>query len=169
MAGFVAYYRLSKDGRGWGIQAQQDAITAYTTGKDAVIEAFTEIESGRRHENRPELAAAMALAKKKKATLVIAKLDRLARNVAFISALMETGVPFVACDMPHANKLTIHIMAVMAEYERELISDRTKAGLAAAKARGVVMGNPRLAEAQQRGLAVIAANRRQLALSSGSK
>lgn len=161
MAGFVAYYRLSKDGRGWGIQAQQDAISSYTAERGKMHAAFTEIESGRWHENRPELAAAMALAKKMKATLVIAKLDRLGRNVAFISALMESGVPFIACDQPQASKLTLHILAAMAEYERDIISARVKAGLAAAKARGVVLGNPRLAEAQQRGLAVIAANRRK--------
>jgi DNA invertase Pin-like site-specific DNA recombinase len=88
----------------------------------------------------------MAECKRRKATLVIAKLDRLARNVAFISALMENGTDFIACDMPHANKLTIQILAAVAEHEREMISVRTKAALAAAKARGTKLGNPRWAE-----------------------
>jgi DNA invertase Pin-like site-specific DNA recombinase len=94
------------------------------------------------------LAAAMAECRKRKAVLVIAKLDRLARNVHFISGLMESGVEFTAVDMPQASRLTIHILAAVAEHEREMISQRTKAALAAAKARGTVLGNPRLAEAR---------------------
>jgi DNA invertase Pin-like site-specific DNA recombinase len=104
------------------------------------VDEFTEIESGRRND-RPKLAEAVRGAKKHKATLIIAKLDRLARNVAFISNLMESGVEFVAADMPMANRLTIHILAAVAEHEREMISERTKVALAAAKARGKQLGN----------------------------
>jgi DNA invertase Pin-like site-specific DNA recombinase len=108
------------------------------------------VESGKRSD-RPQLAAALASCKKLKARLVVAKLDRLARNVAFTAKLMEWGVEFVAADMPFANKLTIHILAAVAEHEREAISDRTKAALAAAKARGVKLGGPKLREAQHNG------------------
>jgi DNA invertase Pin-like site-specific DNA recombinase len=139
----VAYYRVSTDkqGRsGLGLDAQRTAISEYVAGCDATITAeFVEIESGGRSD-RPELAAALRLCKKANATLVIGKLDRLARSVAFIAGLMEAGVEFVACDMPHANKLTIHIMAAMAEYEREVIGQRTRAALAVARARGVKLG-----------------------------
>jgi DNA invertase Pin-like site-specific DNA recombinase len=91
-------------------------------------------------ESKPQLAGAITAAKKAKATLIIAKLDRLARNVHFISGLMESGVDFVAADNPHANKLMVHMLAAFAEHERELISQRTKAALAAAKARGIRLG-----------------------------
>jgi DNA invertase Pin-like site-specific DNA recombinase len=101
---------------------------------------FTEIESGKRAE-RPKLAEAVKLARRHKATLVIAKLDRLSRNVAFIANLLEAGVDFVAVDMPHANKLSIHILSAVAEHEREMISQRTRAALAAAKSRGLQLGN----------------------------
>lgn len=98
-----------------------------------IHQEYTEVESGKDHTNRPQLLAALADAKRRKATLLIAKLDRLARNVHFISGLMESGVDFIAADMPHANKLTIHLLAAMAEHERELISSRTKAGFDQAK------------------------------------
>jgi DNA invertase Pin-like site-specific DNA recombinase len=101
--------------------------------------------------------------KKHKARLVIAKLDRLSRNLAFIAALMESGVEFTAVDNPHANKLTVHILAAVAEHEREMISERTKAALQAAKARGVRLGNPQLAKAAKRGVAAVRANARQFA------
>jgi len=140
---FIAYYRVSTDrqGRsGLGLEAQEKAVMDFLNGGDWQLEAsFTEVESGKRSD-RPELAKALAACKRHKATLVIAKLDRLARNVAFISGLMESKVDFVAADMPYANKLTVHIMAAMAEHEREQISARTKAALAAAKARGRKLG-----------------------------
>ena len=113
----------------------------------AIASAFTEIESGRRHTNRPQLQAALAHCRKSGATLLIARLDRLARNVAFIAGLMESGVDFLAVDMPTANRLTIHILTAVAEHEREMISQRTKAALAQAKARGKKLGNPRPLEA----------------------
>src|SRR5436189_2384678 len=140
---FVAYYRVSTDrqGRsGLGLDAQRDAVMRHVASHDGeVIADFCEIESGKRSD-RPQLAAAIAAAKKAKATLIIAKLDRLARNVHFISGLMESGVDFVAADNPHANKLMVHMLAAVAEHEREQISQRTKDALTAAKARGIKLG-----------------------------
>jgi DNA invertase Pin-like site-specific DNA recombinase len=141
---FVAYYRVSteKQGRsGLGLDAQRKAVETFLNGGSwKLIAEFTEIESGKRSD-RPKLTEAVKTAKKQKATLVIAKLDRLSRNVAFIANLMEAGIDFVAVDMPHANKLTIHILSAVAEHEREMISQRTRAALAAAKSRGVQLGN----------------------------
>ena len=140
---FVVYYRVStkRQGRsGLGLEAQREAVTSYLNGGDWTIAAeFTEIESGKRSD-RPEFAKALAACRLHRATLVIAKLDRLARKVHFVSSLMESGVEFVAADNPHANKLTIHILVAMAEHEAEMISDRTKKALAAAKKRGTVLG-----------------------------
>jgi DNA invertase Pin-like site-specific DNA recombinase len=145
MAGFVAYYRVSTDKQGasgLGLEAQREAV-ARSLGAGSLLAEFTEVESGKRSANRPQLITALEMCKRKKATLLIAKLDRLARNVHFISGLMEAGVEFVAADMPTANRLTVHIMAAFAEHEAAMISARTKAALQAAKARGTVLGNPR--------------------------
>lgn len=139
---YVAYYRVStaKQGTsGLGLAAQEAAVRAFVAGEP--IAAFTEVESGKR-DDRPQLAAALAHAKRHKATLVIAKLDRLARDVHFISGLLKSGVEIRACDIPTANRMVLHIMAAVAEGEREMISERTKAALAAAKARGVRLGTP---------------------------
>jgi DNA invertase Pin-like site-specific DNA recombinase len=140
---FISYHRVSTDRQGQsglGLEAQQKAVADYLNGGNwELVGEYTEVESGKRND-RPQLAAALEACKKHKAKLVIAKLDRLARNVHFISGLMESGVDFVAADMPEANKLTVHIMAAMAEHEREQISARTKAALAAAKARGKKLG-----------------------------
>jgi DNA invertase Pin-like site-specific DNA recombinase len=140
---FVAYYRVSTDrqGRsGLGLEAQQKAVQDYLNGGDwQLIGEFTETESGRK-DDRPALDQALALCRKRKAKLVIAKLDRLSRNLAFIARLMDAGVEFIAVDNPHANKLTIHILAAVAQHEREMIAERTKAALQAAKARGTRLG-----------------------------
>jgi DNA invertase Pin-like site-specific DNA recombinase len=142
MAGqFVAYYRVSTDRQGrsrLGLEAQQAAVRGYL-GATAPIAEFTEIETGKRND-RPELKQALALCRKRKARLVIAKLDRLSRNLAFIATMMDSGVEFVAVDNPHATRLTLHILAAVAEHEREMIADRTKAALQAAKARGIRLG-----------------------------
>jgi DNA invertase Pin-like site-specific DNA recombinase len=146
MADFVAYYRVSTQRQGTtglGLGAQRTAVQAFVlSARGQIVGEFEEVESGG-STDRPRLNQALQLAAARKATLVIAKLDRLARNVHFISRLMESGVDFVATDLPHANKLTIHIIAAVAEYEREMIGKRTKAALQQAKARGVKLGNPR--------------------------
>jgi DNA invertase Pin-like site-specific DNA recombinase len=140
---FVAYYRVSTARQGLsglGLEAQQAAVQNYLDGGSwELIGEFTEVESGRKTE-RPELANALALCKKHNATLVIARLDRLARNVHFISGLMETKVKFVACDMPEATPFMLHIYAAVAQEEARAVSARTKAALAAAKQRGVRLG-----------------------------
>ena len=140
---YVGYYRVSTDrqGRsGLGLDAQRSAVAGYLDGGNGtLLDTFTEIESGRRND-RPELAKALDLCRRRKATLVIAKLDRLARNVAFIANLMDADVDVVAVDMPEANRFTLHIMAAMAEHEAALVSQRTKAALKAAKARGRALG-----------------------------
>lgn len=139
----VGYVRVSTAGQGasgLGLEAQQAAIDGYAKVHGAtVVRVYTEVESGRKSD-RPELAKALAHAKRSRATLVVAKLDRLARNVAFLSRLMEAKADFIACDNPAANKLTLHILAAVAEAEAEAISARTKAALAAYKARGGKLG-----------------------------
>lgn len=141
MTAFIAYLRVStfRQGQsGLGLEAQKAAIDRFT-GAVGVIGAYTEIESGKRCD-RPALQAALKQCHTTGATLVVAKLDRLARDVAFIANLMNSGVEFVACDMPHANRLTLHILAAVAEDEARRTSERTKAALAEAKQRGVVLG-----------------------------
>ena len=138
---FVTYYRCStskQEKSGLGLEAQQAAVASFI-GAGKVVASYTEIESGRNNE-RPKIAQAIAHAKRSKARLVIAKLDRLARDVHFTSGLLKAGVDFVAVDMPFADKFTIHVIAAVAEKEAEDISKRTKAGLAALKARGVKLG-----------------------------
>jgi DNA invertase Pin-like site-specific DNA recombinase len=143
---FVAYYRVStaRQGKsGLGLEAQQQAVREHLNGGNwTLVGEFVEVESGKRAD-RPKLAEAIKACRLRGAKLIIAKLDRLARNVAFISNLMESGVEFEAVDFPQANRLTIHIMAAMAEHEAKMISDRTKAALAAAKRRGVKLGGDR--------------------------
>jgi DNA invertase Pin-like site-specific DNA recombinase len=133
---FVAYYRVStrRQGRsGLGLEAQQKAVRDYLDGGDwRLVAEVTEVESGKRND-RPKLAEALKLCRLHGATLIIAKLDRLARNVAFISNLMESGVEFHAVDFPQANRLTVHILAAVAEHEAKMISERTKAALARSK------------------------------------
>ncbi len=142
---YISYCRVStlrQGASGLGLAAQQAAITSYVQdGAWERVAEFIEVESGKKNE-RPKLQEALALCRRTGATLVIAKLDRLARNVAFISRLMETSVDFVAVDFPEANRLTVHILSAVAEYEGRMISDRTKAGLTMAKAKGVKLGRP---------------------------
>ncbi len=162
---FVCYYRVStaKQGAsGLGLEAQQQAVRTYLNGGNwKLLAELTEVESGKRND-RPTLAEALRLCRTRKATLLIAKLDRLARNVNFISNLMESGVEFTAVDFPQANRLTVHILAAVAEHEALMISARTKAALQAAKARGVQLGGDRagvIASQSPKGVAASAAVR----------
>jgi DNA invertase Pin-like site-specific DNA recombinase len=143
---FVAYYRVStaQQGRsGLGLEAQREAVRLFIGGgSGALAEEFTEIETGK-HADRPQLARALDACRLTGATLVIAKLDRLSRDAHFLLGLEKAGVEFVAADMPNANRLTVRLMAVIAQEEREMISARTKAALAAAKARGTKLGGNR--------------------------
>ena len=152
----VSYARVSTEqqGRsGLGLEAQAAALDGYIRARGAVVVgSFIEVESGRRSD-RPELAKAIAAARKHRATLLVAKLDRLARSVSFVASIMDSGVEFAAADMPTANRLTLHLMAAVAEHEADMISVRTRAALAAAKARGVVLGGCRDREAAAAGLA----------------
>jgi DNA invertase Pin-like site-specific DNA recombinase len=140
---FIAYFRVStaKQGRsGLGLEGQRTGVMTYLNGGSWSLTAeFTEVESGKNND-RPELAKALHLCRLTGATLVIAKLDRLSRDAHFLLGLEKAGVDFVAADMPHANRMTIGIMAVVADEERRMISARTKAALAAAKARGAKLG-----------------------------
>jgi DNA invertase Pin-like site-specific DNA recombinase len=156
----VSYLRVStarQGASGLGLEAQRAAVHAYAIGGGhRLVSEFVEVESGKKAD-RPQIAAALAACRLHRATLVIAKLDRLSRNVAFIANLMDSGAEFIACDMPHANRLTLHLLAAIAEHEREMISQRTKAALAAAKARGVKLGNPNGASAMLEGCKAAAA------------
>lgn len=139
---FCAYLRVSTDrqGRsGLGLEAQRKAVFDYVGSGGTIVAEFLEVESGKRSD-RPQLALALAEAKRMGAVLLIAKLDRLARNVAFIANLLESGVEIAAADMPQANRFLLHVMAAVAEHEARMVSERTKAALAAAKARGTSLG-----------------------------
>ena len=144
---YVTYYRVStqKQGiSGLGLDAQRSSVANYLLGSSkTVLAEFVEIETGKGAnalDRRPQLRLALETCKKQGATLLIAKLDRLARNVHFVTGLLETGVDFIAVDMPHANKVMIQMHAVMSEWERDQISERTKKALASAKSRGVILG-----------------------------
>lgn len=143
MQQFVSYLRVSSQRQGQsglGLEAQREHVAQYVRRCGGeIIEEIVEVESGSLHD-RPGLSQALAKCREEKAVLLIAKLDRLARSVAFVSSLMESSIEFVAVDMPFANKLLLHLMAAFAEHEKTEISHRTRAALAAAKARGVVLG-----------------------------
>ena len=144
---FVAYLRVStaRQGRsGLGLEAQQKAVREFVSGRGGTIIApeFIEVETGKRND-RPKLLAALKRCRVTGATLVVAKLDRLSRNAAFLMTLRDSGADFVAADLPEANTMTVGVMAVVAQYEREAISARTKAALAAARERGTVLGGRR--------------------------
>jgi DNA invertase Pin-like site-specific DNA recombinase len=140
---FVAYYRVStiRQGlSGLGLDAQREAVNYYLiVNNGTLLDQITEVESGKKAQ-RPELHKAIELCRKSGATLLIAKVDRLARNVAFIANLLESGVRFIAIDMPNADRFMLHVYAAMAEEEGRRISERTRAALASAKARGVKLG-----------------------------
>jgi DNA invertase Pin-like site-specific DNA recombinase len=147
---FVSYLRVStaRQGRsGLGLEAQREAVRAYLDGgKSRLLGEYIEVESGK-DDDRPKLKEALHRAKVTGATLVIAKLDRLSRNVAFIANLQQSAAKFVCADMPDANELTIHLFAAIAQHERKIISERTKVAMAAAKKRGTKFGNPNGARA----------------------
>jgi DNA invertase Pin-like site-specific DNA recombinase len=146
MKKFIAYYRVSRKSQGesgLGIAAQKATVASYVKAQGGeLLDEYTEIETGTNKRERVIIHQAIQSAKKNNATLLIAKIDRLARNVSFVSSLMETGIDFIACDMPSANPFTIHIFAALAEQEAKLISSRTKAALAQVKANGGVLGTP---------------------------
>lgn len=153
---YIAYYRVStkkQNNSGLGLASQKQSVEKFCEGK--IIESYTEVESGK-NDNRIELKKAIEAAKKNNAKLVIAKLDRLSRNVTFVSMLMDSGVDFICVDMPNANKLTIHIIAALAQQERELISIRTKQALQQKKLRGAKLGTPQNLDktAKEKGLKV---------------
>lgn len=153
MCRVIAYYRVSTEAQGrsgLGLDAQRQAVRSLCEGRGwQVIAEHTEIESGKRAD-RPELTAALHNAKLTGALLVVAKLDRLSRSVAFLSALQDSDARFIAADMPEATELTVHIMAAVAQAERKAIGRRTREALAAAKARGQRLGNPNGASALRR-------------------
>jgi len=144
MEQFIAYFRVSTSRQGasmLGLEGQKTAVLSYLNKRPLVAE-FTDIETGK-NDNRPQLLKAIDLAKQTNSILVIAKLDRLSRNLTFISTLMDAKVKFLCCDMPDANELTIHIFAALAQWERVRIADRTRTALAALKARGKRLGTPK--------------------------
>lgn len=146
MGDIIAYYRVStkKQGQsGLGLEAQEAAVKSYAHQTGATIKAsYIEVESGKRAD-RPQLARALSHARRNKATLCVAKLDRLSRNVQFLATVMNAGTDFVACDMPSANKCMLHVMGAIAENEAKAISERTRAALQAAKLRGTLLGSAR--------------------------
>jgi DNA invertase Pin-like site-specific DNA recombinase len=140
----ISYYRVSTIGQGksgLGLDAQRTAVNRFLKPGQSIIKEFVEVETGKKN-NRRILQEALAYTKRQEATLIIAKLDRLARNAAFIFTLRDSGVNFVCADMPEANTLTIGIFATLAQYERELISERTRKALAEKKAQGFKLGSP---------------------------
>lgn len=169
---FIAYYRVSTQRQGQsglGLDAQRHSVMGYLNGGDwNLLGEYTDIESGK-NANRPQLLAAMQHCRITGATLVIAKLDRLSRDASFLIGLEKSGIDFVAVDMPNANRLTIGIMAVMVQHEREMISLRTREALAAAKKRGVKLGGARggYVPHPDRGTAAIKKNADQFAQSIG--
>jgi DNA invertase Pin-like site-specific DNA recombinase len=143
----IGYFRVSTDKQGLagnGMDSQRQIVRRFVESQNGILEAeFSEVESGRYSDSdRPQLAAALEYCKRNKATLVIAKLDRLARNAEFLLRLQNSGVDFVCCDCPNADRFTVGILALVAQRERELISERTRLGLAAAKTKGVKLGTP---------------------------
>ena len=142
---YVAYLRVSTQQQGYsglGLEAQREIIQNFLYDKNPIAE-YIEVESGRKTDKgRPKLKEALEVCRKTGAKLIVAKLDRLARNVAFLSQLLESDVDIVFCDFPQANKMVLHILAAISQYEAELVATRTKQALAAKKAQGYTLGNP---------------------------
>ena len=147
MKNYIAYYRVSRKEQGisgLGLSAQRTSVTGYVKAQAGIIiEEYTEVETGTNKRERIEIHNAIARAKQEGAVLVIAKLDRLSRNVNFVSSLMDAGIEFIAVDMPTANNFTIHIFSALAEQEAKLISLRTRLALAELKSSGIILGNPK--------------------------
>lgn len=164
MKKYIAYYRVSRKEQGistLGLLAQKSSVEKYVSGQEGIIlNEYTEIETGTNKRERVEIHKAIQQAKSEGAVLVIAKLDRLARNVSFVSSLMDAGIEFLAVDMPSANNFTIHIFSALAEQEAMLISTRTKQALAELKKKGVVLGSPKnlTDNAREQGLKTIKEN-----------
>lgn len=164
MKHYISYYRVSKKTQGLSglsLAAQKTSVEKYVQSQDGIIlEDFTEVETATNKRERVEIKKAIQMAKDKKAVLVIAKLDRLSRNVSFVSSLMDAGIEFLAVDMPFANNFTIHIFSALAEQEAQLISSRTKQSLAELKKKGIKLGNPNnlTNEARSKGLETIKRN-----------
>lgn len=146
MKKYIAYYRVSRKEQGisgLGLSAQKSSVEKYVSSQEGIIlDAYTEIETGTSKRQRVEIHKAIQHAKNENAVLIIAKLDRLARNVSFVSSLMDAGIEFLAVDMPSANNFTIHIFSALAEQEAKLISSRTTQALSELKKKGVKLGNP---------------------------
>jgi DNA invertase Pin-like site-specific DNA recombinase len=164
MKKYIAYYRVSRKTQGvsgLGLSAQKTSVEKYVVGQDGIIlNDYTEVETGTNKKERIEIHKAIQQAKNENAVLIIAKLDRLARNVSFVSSLMDAGIEFVAVDMPTANHFTIHIFSALAEQEAKLISSRTKLALAELKKKGVKLGSPKnlTNEARSKGTQAIKEN-----------
>lgn len=164
MKNYIAYYRVSRKIQGisgLGMSAQKTSVEKYVAGQDGIIlKEFTEVETGTNKRDRVEIHKAIQQAKNENAILIIAKLDRLARNVSFVSSLMDAGIEFIAVDMPTANHFTIHIFSALAEQEAKLISSRTKLALAELKKKGVKLGSPKnlTDEARNKGTKAIKEN-----------
>jgi len=164
MKKYIAYYRVSRKEQGisgLGLAAQKSAVTKYLDSQDGkLIEEFKEVETGTNKKIRVEILKAIQLAKKEGAVLIIAKLDRLARNVNFVSSLMDAGVEFIAVDMPSANNFTIHIFSALAEQEAKLISSRTRQALCELKKKGIKLGKPENLnnDARAKGVSIIKQN-----------
>lgn len=164
MKKYIAYYRVSKKEQGisgLGLSAQRSSVQKYVSSQEGIILGeYTEIETGTNKRERVEIHKAIEMAKNENAILVIAKLDRLARNVNFVSSLMVAGIDFLAVDMPSANNFTIHIFSALAEQEAMLVSIRTKQALAELKKKGIVLGNPKNLndEARAKGIVTIKEN-----------
>jgi len=166
---FIGYCRCSTkvQGEAYSIPAQREALQRYLASvpNAELLRVFDEVETGT-NDNRPQLQAAIALCKQLKAKLLISRLDRLSRNAAFLMMLMDSNLDFICCDLPNIDRFCLSILACVSQHERNLISLRTSQGLAVARARGVILGNPKLADARKNALIAIQAQKRAFAASA---